>query len=103
VVLDHALATERRERASLGIAAERLDHVSREVEAVGNLPAAVDESRPERDFERREGNVTVAPTAPAYAKTLHGLSIIDPKCGFLNVPTSLLHEAEVDGEWLVRR
>ena len=102
-MLDDALAAEGRERTALGISPERLDHVPREVEVVGHLPASVDEGGPEGELERRQRGVVVAPTALAYAKSLHGLSIIDPKCGFLNVRPSLLHEAELGGERLVRR
>ena len=77
-VLDHAFLPERRERAALRVARQRLDDVAGEVEAVGNLPAAVDEGRSEGELERRQGNVAVAPTAPADAQAFHGFSIIDP-------------------------
>ena len=81
-VLDHAFLPERRERAALRVARQRLDDVAREVEAVGNLPAAVDESRSQGELERRQGNVAVAPTAPSDTQAFHGFSIIDPNRGF---------------------
>ena len=77
-MLDHAFLAERRQRAALRVARERLDDVAREVEAVRDLPAAVDEGGAEGELERRQGNVAVAPTAPADTQTFHGLSIIDP-------------------------
>ena len=62
----------------LGSRAERLDDVAREVEAVGYLPAAVDERRPKGELERRARRLVPAPAALADAKTFHGLGIIDP-------------------------
>ena len=69
------VAREERQRAALGIARERLDDVAREVEAIGDLPAAVDERRAEGKLERRAGQLVSAPTAPADAKTFHGYGL----------------------------
>ena len=78
-VLDDPFAREERQRAALRIARERLDDVAREVEAVRDLPAAVDERRAQRKLERRAGQLVSTPAASADAKTFHGLAIIDPK------------------------
>ena len=77
-VLDDAFAREERQRAALGIARKRLDDVAGEVEAIGDLPATVDERRAQGELERRAGQLVSASTASANAKTFHGLRIIDP-------------------------
>ena len=88
-VLDDPLAREERQRTALGIARECLDDVAREVEAIGDLPAAVDERRSQRKLERRAGQLVSTPAASADAKTfLHGLAIIDPKGPELNADRS---------------
>ena len=110
-VLDDAVLPEERQRAALRIARERLDDVAREVEAIGNLPAAVDERRSEGELERRAGQRRCrAPRRRADAKTFHGFSIIDPNRLKLNanrvivrIAGSVLREAELDGERLVGR
>ena len=56
-VLDDPLVAEEGERATLGIARQRLDDVAREVEAVGDLPAPVDERRTQGKLERRAGRL----------------------------------------------
>ena len=76
--LDDAVRAQEHQRASLGIARERLDHVTGEVEPVRNLPATVTERRAERELERRRRSAVVASTAPSYAQPFHGFSIIDP-------------------------
>ena len=77
--LDHAVLGEDRERAPLRIPCECLDDVAREVEPVGNLPAAVDERRPKRELQRRAGQLVRARPAFADANAFHDQTIIDPK------------------------
>ena len=50
--LDDAVGAEERQGAAPGVACERLDDVLREVEAVGDLPAAVDERGAQGELER---------------------------------------------------
>ncbi len=47
-VLDDPVSSEERHRAALRIARERLDDIAREVEAIGHLPASLDEGRAQR-------------------------------------------------------
>ena len=54
-VLDDPVASEEGQRAPLRIARERLHDVAGEVEAIGDLPAAVDERGAEGKLERRAG------------------------------------------------
>ena len=110
-VLDDPVAAEEGQSAPLRVARKRLDDVAREVEAIGDLPAAVDERGAEGKLERRAGQLVPARAAPADAKTFHGLAIIDPNRPVAECESSLivlesraaLREAELDGERLVRR
>src|SRR5207342_284850 len=79
--LDDAFPSEEGQRPPLGIARERLDDVTGEVEPIGNLPPALDERWLERELERRAGQLDRAGLAPADAKSFHGPTIIDPKGG----------------------
>ena len=92
-MLDDPVRPEVRQRATLGVAGERLDHVAGEVEAVGNLPAAVDMRLAQGELQRRAGQLVSAPTASADTKTFHGLTIIDPKRRLLNPNPVIVAEA----------
>ena len=88
-VLDDPLVAEEGQRAPLRIQRERLDDVTREVEPIGDLPAAVEKGGAQRKLERRAGQLVSAPSAPADTKTFHGLPIIDPNRRLLN-PTLVI-------------
>ncbi len=69
--LDDAVAPRVHQRAALRVLGERLDDVACEVEAVGDLPAVLDEGRHRRELERRArlGDLRATPTD---AKPFHG-------------------------------
>ena len=75
--LDDAVLPDERDRAPLRVVRQSLDHVAREVEPIGNLPATFGERRLERQLERRDGQTVAFPPAAADAKLLHGTQSID--------------------------
>ena len=68
----------RKERATFGIAGQRLDDVAREVEAVGDLPASVDERGTQGKLERRAGRL-VTPGGAFRCEDLSRLSHYRPE------------------------
>ncbi len=76
--LDDAVLAQAGQGASLRIAGERVDHVTREVEVVRDVPALVLERWSERKLDWRARRRVRSPAATADAETFHGTSIIDP-------------------------